>query len=45
MERRLDQFSSRLSSQLCEIEKKMDSFLDRQSEVENTLFGTVVLSI
>jgi hypothetical protein len=38
----LDQFFSRLTSPLGEIEKKMDNYHDRQSEIENVRFGTVI---
>lgn len=42
MERRLEQFTSRLSSQLCEIEKKLDSSSARQLEVESVLNDVVI---
>ena len=42
MERRLDEFSSRLSLQLCNIERKMNAIVDRHYEIEK-LVGEVVL--
>lgn len=45
MEQRLDQFSSRLSSQICEIEKRTDTCEDRQGELEKTLAELVLPAI
>ncbi|CAF2956154.1 unnamed protein product [Rotaria sp. Silwood2] len=45
MERRLDDFSFRLSSQLCEIEKKINVYSDRQKEIEKTINEIILPSI
>ncbi|CAF4742888.1 unnamed protein product [Rotaria sp. Silwood1] len=45
MERRLDEFSSRLSSQLCDIEKKINVYSDRQLEMENIINELILPSI
>lgn len=42
MDHRLDQFASRLSSQLCEIEKKANRCLDRQANLEQLLYVVVM---
>ena len=44
MDHRLDQFTSRLSSQLCEIEKKTNSCLVRQANLEQLLYVVVMPS-
>ncbi|CAF1249978.1 unnamed protein product [Rotaria sordida] len=45
MERRLDEFSSRLSSQLRDIEKKINIYSDRQIEMENIINEIILPSI
>jgi hypothetical protein len=45
MERRLDEFSSRLSSQLCDIEKKINLYSDRQADTENIINEIVLPAI
>ncbi|CAF1927044.1 unnamed protein product [Rotaria magnacalcarata] len=45
MERRLDEFSSRLSSQLCEIEKKINESSNRQGEIESLINEIILPSI
>ena len=37
MERRLEDFSFRLSSQLCEIEKKLNIYSDKQNKLETII--------
>ena len=44
MEHRLDEFSSRLSSQLCDIEKKINVSTDRQFELENVIHDIILPS-
>ena len=45
MERRLDEFSSRLSSQLCDIERKINVNFDCQIEMEKIINETILPSI
>jgi hypothetical protein len=45
MDRRLDEFSSRLSSQLCEIEKKINVYSDRHLELEPVIDELVLPAI
>ncbi|CAF3341205.1 unnamed protein product [Rotaria socialis] len=45
MERRLDEFASRLPSQLCDIDKKINVYYDRQVEMENILHETILPTI
>ncbi|CAF4939836.1 unnamed protein product, partial [Rotaria socialis] len=45
MERRLDEFSSRLSLHLCDIDKKINVYYDCQVEMENILHETILPTI
>ncbi|CAF4796781.1 unnamed protein product, partial [Rotaria magnacalcarata] len=45
MDRRLENFSSRLSSQLCDIEKKIDAYADRQCQLEKIINEIILPSI
>ncbi|CAF4093170.1 unnamed protein product [Rotaria socialis] len=45
MEHRLDKFSSRLSLQLCDIDKKINVYYDGQVEMENILHETILPTI
>jgi hypothetical protein len=45
MERRLNEFSSRLSSQLCDIEKKINVYSDRLADIENIINDLILPSI
>ncbi|CAF3146257.1 unnamed protein product [Rotaria socialis] len=45
MDRRLENFSSRLSSQLCDIEKKIDVYADRQCQLEKIINEIILPSI
>ncbi|CAF2081213.1 unnamed protein product [Rotaria magnacalcarata] len=45
MDRRLDEFSSHMSSQVCDIDKKINVYYDRQVEMENNLHETILPNI
>ncbi|CAF3360716.1 unnamed protein product [Rotaria socialis] len=45
MDSRLENFSSRLSSQLCDIEKKIDVYADRQCQLEKIINEIILPSI
>jgi hypothetical protein len=45
MERRLEEFSFRLSSQLCEIEKKLNVYSDQQNKLERIVHEIILPSI
>jgi hypothetical protein len=45
MERRLEDFSLRLSSQLCEIEKKLNVYSDKQNKLETIIHDIILPSL
>jgi hypothetical protein len=45
MERRLDELPFRLSSQLCEIEKKINVYSNRQNEIEKIINEIILPTI